>query len=219
MQSYITLLVITSSVIFTASSLAEQTNDDSKLRTATAKLEDDVIAAMQGGMGKSFGQLRKEIQRLSPAARRSLSVSIRPGLFEWRFRGQHPADDLSPQMMEYVVSAKDKSYETLLVVEGAELARARRFGEAFNTLRRRRPDVEIDVRLIWSHEGRPREVTLWEVFSASEVKKINKFIKDLQGNEFGLGADNLEADQDALPSERVDALVIVTLRLPKRAKR
>ena len=180
---------------------------------AIVDIETEILRAMEGGMGPEVAEFRKSIRALAPEARRKLAMTVRPGEYQWRFQGVHPADRLG--LLEYIVSSKIKNYETLLVVEGKELERLQRFGRAFDTLRRRLPDTEVNVQLSWFEHGRVRTVGLWEILAFHEAAKVKEFIKRLDGNDSGIGAINLKPDLAALPQERTPAQVIITLRITK----
>lgn len=183
---------------------------------ALATVEAEILRAMGGNMGAGFAELRRQIQALDPAARRSLAVSVRPGVYQWRFHGEHPADAFQLGIFEYVVSSEIKNYESLLVVEGPELKRLQRFGEAFDRARRRHPTAQVDVQFSWAEGGRVRSVDLWEILATHEAAQVEEFIKRLDSSPDGLGAINLAADPAALPKKNTPAQVVITLRLPPK---
>jgi len=200
----------------TAAGAGNAAHDGKEQDDALIKVEAEILLAMQGNMGDTFAELRRKIQAISPESRRALAVSIRPGVFQWRFHGVHPADALQPAGLEYIVSSEIKNYEPLLVVEGKEFERLQRFGHAMDKLRKRSPDTEVDIQLCWSEYGRMCSSDLWEIYATADIAQVEAFIARLDCTESGLGSVNLSADVAALPKKKTPAQVIITLHVPTK---
>jgi hypothetical protein len=85
------------------------------------KLEARLLKALGDLNKETIGELAKEVGRLEEEDRRLLPFRVRTGSVEFRFSGECPGH---PEYVEFVVSSKNRDYESLLVLSKAELQRS-----------------------------------------------------------------------------------------------
>ena len=184
-----------------------------------SSLETEVLEIMSAAKTADLARITRRIETLAPALRRELPIRVRRNTIEWRFVGEHPADRLSPQMLEYVVSSEAKSHESLIVVDTEQVERARRLGAALERLRKLAPNLQVEVCLAWSTYQSVRIVRLWDILSSESPRERRKFLRELSSTEHGLEAFNAKADKAELPGSRVAAQVYITVRMPGKQAR
>ena len=95
---------------------------EAKPQPRPADIEPAVLKVLRDGKPEALAAVAADIAALSPAARRDLPVRVRGDAVEFRFRGEFPGKDFSPEMLEYVIGPKEKNYEFRAVVHHPLLA-------------------------------------------------------------------------------------------------
>ena len=197
--------------------VATDEGSDSAAPAATP-LETEVLEIISAAKTSDLARVARRIEGLEPELRRDFPIRVRQNTIEWRFLGEHPADRLSPEMLEYVVSSEAKSYESLIVVDAEQVERARRLGAALEDLRKLAPNFQVEVCLAWSSKQDVRIVRLWDVLSAESPQQRRKFLQELSPTEHGLEAFNSKADKAQLPALQVPARLYITVRMPRKVR-
>ena len=117
-------------------------------------------------------------------------------------------------MLEYVISNRDKDYESLLVAGRDELDRLKKLGQALAALKKAGKQASLEYRLVWVDKGQARVEDLQSIVGLLEEAKRNEFLAQLGFNEYGLGGEmNVKADHAVLPPSRTAAELLLTVRL------
>jgi hypothetical protein len=180
-----------------------------------ATLEERALMALRDNDAEALEKLAKEVAGLDAEARRDLPVRVRADGVEFRFRGTFPAKDFSPEMFEYVIArAGEKDYEATLAVGKGEMARLQQLGRVLEQLKGKGKARALEIKLAWAEKDQGRVEDLGDLLRLEAAGKRNEFVKQLEINEYGLGGTlNVKADPEALPRERVPAMVLITVRL------
>lgn len=170
------------------------------------------LLALRAGKPQALEALAEVIRGLDEATRRDLTVRVRPGAVEFRFRGDFPGNEFRPEMLEYVIApAGERDYETLLAVGPPEAARLKRLAEALPPGAKTPP---LQVVLTWSEGERPRAEDLRDIIRLETPQNRRDFLARLEFMSSGLGAFNVKADTATLPSKRMPAEVLIAVPMP-----
>jgi hypothetical protein len=179
-----------------------------------AKWEARALAALADGDRKALRSLADEFGRLSPEARRDLSLRVREDSVEFAFRGEFPADDSPWNLLEYLVSGPANAYESLLVASAAERKRVRALGPFFRKYAGEGRGKWWSARLVWTEGGTPQSADLADMLLPVKAADRERFRDGIAVNDAGLGGSmNVQADPASLPRKRVSALLLLTLRI------
>ncbi len=187
---------------------AEPTTKPAKVRLH--RLERQVLRWMEGKQSRVPKRLAQAYRELEPGVRKDLAVSVHGDSVSWRWRGTFPREAMS--MLEYIVSSQEKDYESLLVVRDDELARLRRFVQAYNQLRENHPETRFQYQLVWSDAGQAHFQDLRQILMNETPERVDQFMKSLRGNDSGIGAINLTGEKAALPLTETAATLVITIR-------
>jgi hypothetical protein len=170
--------------------------------------------ALEEGDRVRLRQLAAEFRKLSPETRSALPLRIREDSVEFVFRGVFPGDQFSAEMLEYLVCAPGKDYESLLVAPPAEQKRVQALQGFFATHVQEGRRKRWSARLVWTGEDGPRSVDLTDLLILVGPGERDQFLDHLGVNSAGLGGDiNIKADPAPLPRKRFSARLYLTLRI------
>ncbi|HKA07456.1 MAG TPA: hypothetical protein VKD71_09380 [Gemmataceae bacterium] len=183
-----------------------------------AKWEEQARKALTDGDRQSLQQLAAEYRKLAPEVRAALPVRIRADSVEFAFRGAFCGDQFEAQMLEYLVSAPGKDYESLLVVTGAEEERVQALRSIFDQRARNGRGKTWTARLTWSDGEQPQSVELADLLISLDAAERTEFLDQLAVNSAGLGGSkNVKSVPGVLPKKRVPARLYLTVRMvPKK---
>jgi hypothetical protein len=178
------------------------------------KWEARVLAALEAGDQKALRALVAEFCKLAPEVRRDLSLRVQQDSVEFAFRGEFPGDQTPWGLLEYLVSAPGKDYESLLVVGAAESKRVQALKPVFDKRAGEGRRKWWSARLVWTEGEKPNSVDLTDLLTLLEPKERDRFLDELSIVEAGLGGTiNVNADAASLPRKRVPAVLLLTLRV------
>ena len=186
----------------------------SEERPAGAVIEAGVLRAISTGSLNRLQAAAEDVRDLKPAQRTQLPLRIRPDRVEFRFRGEYPGGESVHEMLEYVISNRDKDYESLLVAGREELDRLKKLGQALAALKKAGKQASLEYRLVWVDKGQARVEDLQSIVGLLEEAKRNEFLAQLGFNEYGVGGQmNVKADPAVLPARHTAAELLLTVRL------
>lgn len=124
----------------------------------------------------------------------------------WRIQGH--TNRLT--MLEYLFSSESKSYESLLVLEGPELQRAKRIAAAIERMTAQGHTLKIQLAFAQNGQAHVRELT--DLLKEESRQSLDEFFQRTKVNEFGWEGFNLEADESKFPGQESPATLILSLR-------
>jgi hypothetical protein len=181
------------------------------------KWEEQARKALADGDRQSLQQLAAEYRKLAPEVRGAIPVRIRDDSVEFAFRGEFRGDQFESQMLEYLVSAPGKDYESLLVVIGPEEERVQALRSVFDKRARKGRGETWTARLTWSDGEQPQSVELADLLIPLDAAERTEFLDQLAVNRAGLGGSkNVQSVLGVLPKKRVPARLYLTVRMVAR---
>jgi hypothetical protein len=183
-------------------------------RAAESVIETRVLRAISTGSLHRLQAAAEDVRDLKPAERAQLPFRIRPEAVEFRFRGEYPGGESVHEMLEYVISNRDKDYESLLVAGREELDRLKKLGQALAALKKAGKQASLEYRLVWVDKDQAHVEDLQSIVGLLQDAKRNEFLAQIGFNEYGLGGEmNVKADPALLPTRRTAAELLLTVRL------
>jgi len=174
-----------------------------------SELEARLIQALGDARADPIHALAKDVQRLTEEQRRTLPFRVRPGAVEFRFQGDCPGHT----NVEFVLSNKFFEYESLLVVNKADLERAGRMWKAIQQLAKAQQTPAMEFKLVFVQKGQARVEDLQNVFHKVDFKAQKDFYwRSLSWQDEGLRIDNSAMDPALVPTTPQRAEVIVIVR-------
>jgi hypothetical protein len=179
-----------------------------------AELEKRARTALAETNVKGLRELAAEYRRLTPDARRELTIRVREDAVEFAFRGDFHGDQFQTEMLEYLASEPGRNYETLVVVIGAEADRLKALGPIFHGRPADGRRKTWSARLVWTDGGNPHAVDVNDLLLDLPPAERDQFLDRLNINAAGLGGStNVKSDPGVLPRKRVPACLYLTVRL------
>ena len=177
-----------------------------------ATLESRVIRAVIDNRPKLVAALVEELQALPAGERGKLPFRIYRESFEMRFDGVL-STAFSPDFLEYLVSARQKDYESLVVVGEADIARLTSAQKLFEARKDGSPIYRFQ--LAWSEDGQARVENIRDIIAVADPMLQRRFLSELRIMEAGLGGElNLKSDTSRLPKRDSKVTGIITFELP-----
>ena len=197
-----------------------QTRKQGKAVQVAAHLEAQVLRALSEANAKAVDALADDVAWLKAADRQTLPFRLRPGAVEFRFQGECPGHT---GYVEFIVSNKNRDYESLLVLDKTELQRFERLWKVVEQLAGakqlknvkhrkghgmtiREPALELS--LMYAVKGEPRIESLDSIFLKSGWGAKAELAED-----DGLWIeDDRHLDKTLVPSTRQPGQIIVVVR-------
>jgi hypothetical protein len=198
-----TLLLLACSLLLCSLALAQQQD-----KPQPAKLEAKLLKAIADGQSSAIEAVGADILRLSEEERRELPFRVRPGAVEFRFRGTCPRHT----SVEFLLSNKNRHYESLLVLEKAEFERAEKVWKVAKRAKATRPPL-LEFKLLWREKDEARCEDLDDVFRKIKPKeRQNSHYRWLEWEDDGLRIPNISVDPAAQPRKAQAAQMLMVLR-------
>jgi hypothetical protein len=179
-----------------------------------AELEQMALETLVAQKVEGFQTLADRIAGLGMTERLEIPLRVRSRAVEFRFRGEFPGPAIAN--IEYIISrAGEKDHETLLAVKSGELKRLHQLRDALDKLARAGHRIRMDVRLVWSQDGKPHAEDLEDILALNAAYTRSWFARELQINDSGLGSFNATHDPAAIPAKAGPAEVHITVRVEK----
>lgn len=187
--------------------------------------EEVALKTLLAGDLPALRTLAGQFQNLSVEARRLMPLRIRDDAIELSFLGEVDAATGGANNMEFLMSAPDKGYESLLVIPEAERKRLLALKPFFDRHRQAGRWRWWEARLTWVEEGAPRSSDLNDMLVRLPAEDRELFLDGIEVDEAGqLGGEhttgrNVPSDKAAVPQRNVPAVLLLTLRrepLPAR---
>ena len=204
------LMTVLAFLLLTPSAPAQ---DKTRPQQSPAELESRLLKAMAAPKPDSFRDLAKNICRLTKGQRRALNFRLRPGVVEFRFSGECPGH--TDRNVEFIVSNKNRDYESLLVLDKGELERAKRVWKVFKQLSKAGQTAVVEFKILWVENKKARYEDLYDVF---RKKRKTDYRRYLEWEEDGLRIPNIAMDLATVPLMRQPAQMILILRLGAKAR-
>jgi hypothetical protein len=176
-----------------------------------ATLEARVISAVVEDRPKLLAALVEEIQALPAEQKDKLPFRVYREALEMRFEGVL-STAFSRDFLEYLVSVRQKDYETLVVVGEADIQRLSSAQKLFEARKDGAPMYRFQ--LAWSEDGEARVEDLRDIIATADPKLQQRFLNELRILEAGLGGElNLKSDISRLPKGEAKVTGIITFEL------
>lgn len=173
-----------------------------------AELEAKLLTAVTVGKGDAVEAVGAAITQLSEEQRRGLKFRVRPGEVEFRFGGFCP----SHETVEFLLSNRIRDYESLLVLDEAELERAAKVWKAATRAKATQPPF-VQFKLLWMEKDKARCEDLEDAFrKVAPRQRKELFYPRLRWEDDGLRIPNIALDRAAVPQTAQAAQVLVILR-------
>ncbi|HMF15849.1 MAG TPA: hypothetical protein VKE98_01525 [Gemmataceae bacterium] len=173
-----------------------------------AELEAKLLKALADRNRSRIARVAADILCLSDEQRRSLKFRVRPGAVEFRFVGRCPGHE----DVEFLLSNQNRAYESLLVLEKAELTRAEKVWKAAKLARATLPPF-LQLKLLWMDKDKIRCEDLQDAFRKTDPNQRTKqYFSRLSWEDDGLRIPNIPLDPAAVPHTDQTAQILIILR-------
>ncbi len=177
-------------------------------RPDPADLEEKLLKAIGQRQSAVVEEVGAQLVRLNEDQRRALRFRVRPGVVEFRFRGISPGHS----DIEFLLSNKNRDYESLLVLDKTKFARAGRVWTAAKGAKLIGPPF-VEFKLVWVEKGEPRTESLEDVFRKFVAKEgQDRYYRHFEWEDDGLRIPNIPVDPAAVPKAGQVAEMLVILR-------
>jgi hypothetical protein len=177
-------------------------------------IESKALRALGTGQLNELQTVAKDIRALKPAEQTKLPLRIRPDGIEFRFRGEFPADPARLKILEYILSDHSKAYESLFVIDAAELARLKKVGEALAAVKKAGKRAVLEYKLVWVEKGQARVEDLQDILSLLTDARRKALLEQLGFKESGLGGSmNVKVDASLLPTARTAGELLLAVHI------
>jgi Ankyrin repeats (3 copies)/Ankyrin repeats (many copies) len=193
----------------TSSTLTVARQDKEKNQSSPAELEANLLKALADGKATATEELAADILRLSDQQRRGLKFRVRPNVMEFRFDGQCPGH----HSVEFLLSNKNRDYESLLVLDKTELERAARLWQVVRQLAKAGHPPALEFKLLFVEKGQARMEDLQNVFHKIDFKKQKDYyVRFLEWEDDGLRIRDPDIDPATAPKGRQNAQMLIIVR-------
>jgi hypothetical protein len=178
-------------------------------KPSPAEFEARLLKALADDNAPATEELAADIARLSDQQRRGLKFRVRPNAMEFRFDGQSPGH----ASVEFLLSNQNRAYESLLVLDKAELERVARLWQVVRQLAKAGHAPALEFKLLFVEKGQARIEDLQNVFHKINFKnQQDYFVRFLAWEEDGLRIRDAEMDHATAPRGKQNAQMIIILR-------
>jgi hypothetical protein len=182
---------------------------DEKKLPSLGEIEARLLKAICDRKSSDIEALASDIRLLGDQQRHGLKIRVRPTAVEFRFDGECPGHD----SVEFLLSNKNRDYESLLIVSKTELERVAQVWQTVQQLVKAGQPPGLEFKLVFMEKGRPRIEDLQNVFWKIDFReRKNDFVRSLEWGDDGLRIREPDMDPATVPRQRQDGQMIVILR-------